>query len=111
MRRALLYFLLIFELRAQPQSGLQAGVAKVNLDPALGMTMGGYGARTGVAQGVIDPPQARVLAIADGRRTIALVTLDLVSTIELPEMDQIRYAVRSSGVEQVIFCASHTHSG
>jgi neutral ceramidase len=52
-----------------------------------------------------------VLAISDGRRTIALVTLDLVSDLELPEMNEIRAAVRSSGVEQVIFLASHTHSG
>jgi hypothetical protein len=98
-------------LVAQPQNGLQAGVAKVNLEPAFGMAMGGYGARTGVAQGIIDPVQARVLAISDGRRTIALVTLDLVSTLELTEMDEIRAAVRPAGVEQVIFVASHTHSG
>jgi len=75
------------------------------------MSMGGYGARTGVAQGILDPLQARVLALGDGQRTIALVTLDLVATIELPEMDQIRQAVRANGVEMVIFHASHTHSG
>lgn len=113
MRIAVLALALASTLPAQPQpaSGLQAGVAKVNLDPALGMTMGGYGARTGVAQGVLDPPQARVLALSDGRHAIALVTLDLVSTIELREMDEIRKAVRANGIEQVIFHASHTHSG
>jgi hypothetical protein len=111
MRLALLVAILSAALRSQPQNGLQAGVARVNLDPALAMTMGGYGARLGVSQGVLDPIQARVLALADGHRTIALVTLDLVSTIELAEMDQIRAAVRQNGVEQVIFVASHTHSG
>jgi hypothetical protein len=111
MRLALLLAILSAALRAQPQNGLQAGVARVNLEPALAMTMGGYGARTGLSQGVLDPIQARVLALADGHRTIALVTLDLVSTIELAEMDQIRAAVRQNGVDQVIFVASHTHSG
>src|SRR5690349_19143323 len=79
---AILFAILTPALLAQPQGGLQAGVAKVNLEPALGMAMGGYGARTGVAQGVLDPVQARVLAISDGRRTIALVTLDLVSGLD-----------------------------
>ncbi len=103
--------LLSAALLAQPQGGFQAGVAKTNLDPDLGMTMSGYGARTGVAQGVLDPVQARVLALSDGKRTIALVTLDLVFPIELSEMDRIRAAVRPAGIDQVIFHASHTHSG
>src|SRR5689334_20365999 len=111
MRLVLLLAIFATAAAGQPQNGLQAGVAKVNLEPALGMTMGGYGARTDVAQGVLDPVQARVLAISDGRHTIALVTLDLVSTIELAEMDQIRAFSRQSGIEQVIFVASHTHSG
>jgi hypothetical protein len=89
----------------------QAGVAQADLEPALGMPMSGYGARTGVANGVLDPVQARALALSDGNRTIALVTLDLVFSIELPEMNRIRAAVRPRGVDEVIFHASHTHSG
>lgn len=89
----------------------QAGAAKVELEPSLGMPMSGYGARTGVSNGVIDPVQARALALSDGTRTIALVTLDLVFPIELPEMDRIRAAVRARGIDEVIFHASHTHSG
>jgi neutral ceramidase len=111
MRLPILLAMLTPALLAQPQAGLQAGIAKVNLEPDLGMAMGGYGARTGVAQGVLDPVQARVLALSDGHHTIALVTLDLVSGLELPEMEQIRAAVRPNGIEQVIFLASHTHSG
>ena len=110
MRSPILIAVFCSVLRAQPAPGLQAAVAKVNLEPALGMTMGGYGARTGVSQGVLDPIQARVLALSDGRRTIALVTLDLVYGLDLAEMDQIRAAVRPQ-VDQVIFLSSHTHSG
>jgi hypothetical protein len=112
MRRFLLLFLCLAPvLGGQPQNGFQAGVAKADLEPALGMTMGGYGARTGVAQGVLDPIQARVLALSDGKRTIALVTLDLVFCIDSAQMEEIRAAVRPAGIEQVIFLASHTHSG
>lgn len=113
MRFTILCTLFCFAVGAQTQPAppaLQAGVAKVNLEPALGMTMGGYGARTGVSQGVLDPIQARILALSDGRRTIALVTLDLVYGIDLAEMEQIRAAVRPQ-VDQVIFLSSHTHSG
>jgi neutral ceramidase len=111
MRFVTLFATLATALLAQPQGGLQAGLAKVNLEPPLGMPMSGYGARTGVAQGILDPIQARVLALSDGHRTIALVTLDLAFGLDLPEMESIRAAVRSNGVEQVIFLTSHTHSG
>ncbi len=98
-----------------PQSlaaaGFRAGVARADLDPPPGMAMSGYGSRTGVAQGVLDPVQARVLALSDGERTIALVTLDLIFPFEPPEMERIRAAVRGKGIDEVIFHASHTHSG
>src|SRR5437870_4833853 len=110
MRSAVLWIVLAAALQAQPQGGFQAGVAKTNLEPALGMAMSGYGARTGVAQGVLDPLQVRVLALSDGARTLALVTLDLVFPIDQPEMDRIRAAVKPN-VSEVIFHASHTHSG
>jgi neutral ceramidase len=110
MRSAVLWIVLAAALQAQPQGGFQAGVAKTDLEPAFGMAMSGYGARTGVAQGVLDPVQVRVLALSDGARTLALVTLDLVFPIDQPEMDRIRAAVKPN-VSEVIFHASHTHSG
>ena len=88
----------------------RAGVAKVNLEPPPAMAMSGYASRSGVSKGVLDPLQARVLAISDSRRTLALVTLDLIFPFELPEMERIRAAVRGK-VDEVVFHASHTHSG
>ncbi|MGH9668450.1 MAG: hypothetical protein ACRD9L_28850 [Bryobacteraceae bacterium] len=88
---------------------LQAGVAKADLDPPLGIRMEGYGA-TRLAKGTLDPIEARVLALSDGNRTIALVTLDLCFTFDEKVMDQIRGEVRGA-VDEVIFHASHTHSG
>ncbi|MDP8981462.1 MAG: hypothetical protein M3O35_12830 [Acidobacteriota bacterium] len=86
----------------------RAGAARINLDPPLGLPMVGYGARN--AQGVLDPLQARALVLSDGTRTLALVTLDLCFLFEVPEMEQIRAAVRPKGVDEVVFHASHTHS-
>src|SRR5438477_9487207 len=86
----------------------RAGVAKVDMDPPTGLPMAGYGVR--YSKGTLDPLEARVLALSDGTRTIALVTLDLCYTFDPPIMDEIRRAVRGS-VDEVVFHASHTHSG
>jgi neutral ceramidase len=87
----------------------RAGVAKADLDPPLGIHMAGYGP-TRTSMGKLDPLEARVLVLADGNRTIALITLDLCFTFDEKSMDQIRADVRGT-VDEVIFHASHTHSG
>ncbi len=88
---------------------LRAGVAKADLDPPTDIPMAGYGAAR-FAKGTLDPLNARVLALSDGSRTVALVTLDLCYTFDEKVMDQIRGEVRGQ-VDEVIFHASHTHSG
>ena len=91
---------------------LQAGAASVELHAPLGINMAGYGARVGVSKGVLDPLHAKVLVFEGKDRGVALVTLDLVGVLPVPQLDQIRARVKSStGIEDVIFNASHTHSG
>ena len=101
----LLLFLSLLPLAAQT---FTAGVAKVDLAPPLGIPMAGY--QTRYAKGQHDPIEARVLALSDGKRRIALVTLDLCFPFEPPAMEEIRAAVQPQ-VDEVIFHASHTHSG
>lgn len=86
----------------------RAGVAKADLDPPTGIQMAGYNVR--YSKGTLDPVEARVLTISDGARTLAFVTLDLCYPFDPPVMDEIRAAVRDN-VDEVIFHASHTHSG
>lgn len=91
---------------------LKAGAVSVDLRPPLGIEMGGYGARVGVSTGTLDPLQAKVLVFEGEARGVAIVTLDLVGVLPVPLLDQIRTRVKSStGIEDVIFNASHTHSG
>jgi neutral ceramidase len=87
----------------------RAGVAKANLDPPVGAPMAGYGTAR-FAKGTLDPLEARVLTLSDGSRTIALVTLDLCFTFDEKVMNRIRADVRGA-TDEVIFHASHTHSG
>jgi neutral ceramidase len=104
MRTLLLLPFLAFPVNA---GELRAGVAKADLDPPLGIPMAGYGAAR-FAKGTLDPLEARVLVLSDGSRAIALVTLDLCFTFDEKAMDQIRADAK---VDEVIFHASHTHSG
>lgn len=104
-------FLIAFVLSLAPLGAgeLRAGVAKTDLDPPTGIPMAGYGVAR-FSKGTLDPLYARVLALSDGSRTVALVTLDLCFTFDEAVMDRIRSEVRGS-VDEVIFHASHTHSG
>jgi neutral ceramidase len=86
----------------------RAGVAKADLDPPYGIPMAGYGVRN--SKGTLDPLEARVLALYDGTRTLALVTLDLCFPFDPPIMEEIRAGARGA-VDEVVFHASHTHSG
>jgi hypothetical protein len=91
---------------------LQAGAASVELHPPSGILMAGFSARAGTAQGVLDPLHARILVIEGKDRGIAMVTLDLAGVLPPQQLDAIRSQVKAStGIEDVIFCASHTHSG
>src|SRR5215469_16346541 len=102
--------LIVLACGAPPAAAeLRAGVAKADLDPPVGAPMAGYGTAR-FATGTLDPLEARVLALSDGHHTIALVTLDLCFTFDEKVMDQIREQVRPAAGE-VVFHASHTHSG
>lgn len=98
-------------LSCSAHAALRAGVARVDITPPSGVAMFGYSARTGVSTGTRDPLFARVLLLDDGSRAMALVALDLGRTFGQQQMDRVRERVRALGVREVIFAASHTHSG
>jgi len=102
-----LIFIALLAVRANAE--LRAGVAKADLDPPIAIHMAGYGP-TRSSKGTLDALEARVLALSDGSRTIAFITLDLCFTFDEKFMEQIRADVRGT-VDEVIFHASHTHSG
>lgn len=93
---------------------LQAGWADVTLTPAIGLPLGGYGARRGAAStGVHDDLRAKAVALSDGVDTVVLVSADLV--IVSPNLAEL---VRAQVAEQtpltpndLVFNATHTHSG
>lgn len=90
----------------------KAGVARADITPAPGVELWGYSNRSGPATGTLDPLYARVLVLDDGRQSVAVVTLDLGRPFGQPQMNSVRDRVRRiHSVSEVMFIASHTHSG
>ncbi len=104
--------LLAFAAAPNLHGAFRAGAAVADLTPPVGLPLVGYTASGRNATGTHDPLEARALVFDDGTRRIALVALDLIFPPLEPEMRAIRDRVRRDArVGDVIFVASHTHSG
>jgi len=86
----------------------RAGVARVDITPAVGHAMGGYSERKQGATGIHDPLYATVLVIESAGNTLALVTCDLRSFVSTRVGE---LAKQKFGVTTTIVSVSHTHSG
>ncbi len=91
---------------------LKAGAAKADITPPVGHQLWGLASRVGPSTGTLDPLYARVLVLKSDSSSLALVALDLGRTFDPEHMAELRSRVkRDSGVQHVIFAASHTHNG
>jgi len=89
---------------------LEAGVARVDITPPLGIVLQGYPDSGRVATGVRDPLYASVLVLRVGSQSMALVGLDLIAPLEEEYFRQLR---ERSGhdASRLLLAATHTHSG
>lgn len=113
MRHLFCGILLLFCLvsAGYPQS-FKAGVARADITPSPGVELWGYSNRSGPATGKLDPLFARVLVLDDGRNSVAVITLDLGRSFGQPQLNFVRERVlQLHRVNDVMFIASHTHSG
>lgn len=93
---------------AQP---LRAGFGESDITPALQddrpVWLAGYG-QGRAATGVHDPLSARCVALDDGQRKIALVSVDLIG-LQYPQTKRIREKL--AGFDYVLIASTHNHEG
>jgi len=95
-------------------SGFQAGVARAKITPELPVWLNGYAIRTHTASHVTLDLWAKALALDDGKRgRVVIITVDLLFLPrELTDVVAAR-CEKQFGLKrsQILFNASHTHSG
>jgi neutral ceramidase len=92
---------------------LRAGIARCCITPPLGMTMAGYAAREGVAEGKDTELYATALILESGESRIAIVALDLLF-LQDPLVSNLRQLLGERihvSQSNVLLNFSHTHCG
>lgn len=93
---------------------LKVGIGKVDITPSMGTELCGYGVYLRrKAKTIHDNLYARAVVLDEGDERIALIANDLIG-VNKETVDRARSLIRyKTGIkkENIIICASHTHSG
>ncbi|HUU27345.1 MAG TPA: neutral/alkaline non-lysosomal ceramidase N-terminal domain-containing protein [archaeon] len=114
MRTGRLFYLPIAVLlfSAQLAWGIEAGVSQLEITPATGLQMAGYGGKNNISTGVLDPLYVRALVFRSDERSIGFVVYDLIFPFGKEISDQLRQRISAAtGLKEVVFLSTHTHSG
>lgn len=111
-----LAFLFTFvALKAALASPLSSGSSKIEITPAIGTPMAGYGRHRGKPTvGIHDPLFARALSLTRDGQSFVFVSVDLVlidEKLRKEVLRKIRHHLPSFKEEQLILFATHTHTG
>lgn len=92
---------------------LQVGTAEADITPPVGCRMGGYGARTGKAEGVASPLRCHTFVFDDGATAVGLVVCDLLFvTWDITSRARSLVSEALGWPESALMItATHTHSG
>ncbi len=111
----MLVFIVLFSNHifcAACQAALKGGCAKVNITPPLGIPL--IGSKGKPSDNIIDELYARALVLNDGNTTVAIVSADLLYTPLEEITNPARQIIKDkTGMpeQNVLICATHTHSG
>jgi len=91
----------------------RAGVSESKITPPVGVSMAGYAARNDPAVGVHDDLHVGALVLDDGVKRVAILAADLIG-VEKELVSPVRKSISERtgmDVNDILVCASHTHSG
>ena len=98
----------------ETKHGLQAGFARVDITPPLGIPMAGYfDPQNRLAKNVKDPLEISALAVSDGERTAILFSVDLLMIYKNIAEPIRRRVAEVTGVpyDALFIACTHTHTG
>ena len=91
---------------------LQAGFARIDITPPLGVSLQGY-FNMRLADGILDPLLATAVAFDDGNKRAVVMSVDVIGFNQIL-MDRIRLMIAEAigtDKEGVFICCTHTHVG
>jgi hypothetical protein len=94
------------------EAALKGGSAKVNITPPLGIEL--IGSKGKPSDAILDELYTQALVLNDGNTTIAIVSADLLYTPLEEITNPVRRIIKEkTGIleQNVLICATHTHSG
>lgn len=94
------------------EAALKGGCSKVNITPPLGIEL--IGSKGKPSDDILDELYAKALVLNDGNTTIAIVSADLLYTPLEEITNPVREIIKEkTGIpeQNVLICATHTHSG
>jgi len=94
------------------RAGLKGACAKVDITPPLGITL--IGSQGKPSDAVMDELYAKAMVLSDGSNTVAILSADLLYAPLEEITGPVRAAIHERlGIpgQNVMLCATHTHSG
>lgn len=92
---------------------LRAGWSSTDITPPVGVDLSGFGGREGPSEGVHDRLHAKAICAADGERSVAVITADIIG-LDAGTVAEVRRAVATRigpDAPELMIACSHTHSG
>ncbi|QDT91647.1 neutral/alkaline non-lysosomal ceramidase N-terminal domain-containing protein [Gimesia algae] len=93
------------------RSGIQVGVAEIDITPPVGFPMAGY-YHERLAEGTIDPLKAKAVVFREGETVAALVVCDLIGIATDLSKEVRRIAAEKTGIpaQNIVIAATHSHT-
>ena len=91
--------------------GLQAGFARANINPPMGIDINGYYVRRN-AEGILDDLEVNALALKNGEKTVVLLSIDHLGTSDAnyPRLREEISKKTSIPMEAIFIHCTHTHT-